>query len=75
MMGALEIKSTKDRMIISIDKSSIDSDYIIELMERLKVETLAKKVDFDKRILKLADEIKKKWWKENKDKFLGSAAG
>ncbi len=74
-MEALEIKSTKDRMIISIDKSSIDSDYIIELMERLKVETLAKKVDFNKGILKLADEIKKKWWKENKDEFLEVAAG
>ncbi|HAK88870.1 MAG: hypothetical protein A2X55_11625 [Nitrospirae bacterium GWB2_47_37] len=72
-MEALEIKSTKDRMIISIDKSSIDSDYIIELMDRLKTETLAKKVDFSKGILKLADEIKKKWWKENKDEFLGVA--
>lgn len=73
MMRALEIKSTKDRMIISIDKSSIDSDYIVELMERLEVETLSKKIDFDKGILKLADEIKKKWWKQNKDKFLGTA--
>jgi len=73
-MKALEIKSTRDRMIISIDKASIDSDYIIELMERLKVETLAKKVDFNKGILKLADEIKKKWWKENKKEFLMGAA-
>ena len=74
-MEAVEIKSTKNRMIISIDKSSIDSDYIIELTERLRVETLAKRVDFDKKMLKLADEIKKKWWEKNRDGFLGVAAG
>lgn len=74
-MEAMEIKSTKDRMIISIDKSSVDSDYIIELMERLKVEAIAKKVNFNRDILKIADEIKKKWWEENKNKFLGVISG
>jgi hypothetical protein len=72
-MEAVEIKSTKNRMVISIDKSSVDSDYIVELTERLRTETLAKRIDFDKKILKLAGEIKKKWWKENKDEFLGVA--
>jgi len=39
----------------------------------LRLEFLAQKIDFDKKILKISDEIKENWWSKNKDRFLAGA--
>jgi hypothetical protein len=69
-MEAVEITSSKDRVVISIDKSLVSKEYLLNLLDRLQVENLAKKADFDEKILEISEEIKSNWWKENKDRFL-----
>jgi hypothetical protein len=72
-MEAIQIKSTNGELTIKVDKSRIDLDIILDFLERLRVEFLAQKIDFDEKILKISDEIKENWWSKNKDRFLTGA--
>ena len=69
-MEAIEIKPMDDRIIISIDKDAADSDFLMNLFDRLRTEELIKKAEFNPKILELSQEIKKNWWKRNREKFL-----
>jgi hypothetical protein len=71
-MEAVEVTSLKDRVIISIDKSLINKEYLLNLLDRLQVESLSQKANFDEKVLDISEEIKKNWWKENKDRFLNA---
>jgi len=63
--------NTKDnRFLISIDKEFIDKKFLLNLMNHIRLEYLAKKVDFDESIEVLAEEIKDTWWNENKKRLL-----
>ncbi|MCI0495925.1 hypothetical protein L0Z72_13050, partial [candidate division KSB1 bacterium] len=61
-MESLTIRSTENKVIITIDKSSVDDDFLDGLFNRLTTEQLLKKADFDEDVLKLSEEIKKDWW-------------
>jgi hypothetical protein len=69
-MEVFEIESTKDKLIITIDRTSVDARISTNLLKRLRVEQLVKKADFDNDIIQLAETIKEKWWKKNKRRFL-----
>lgn len=69
-MENLEILSTDDKIIISIKKEAVDLDFLTALFNRLRVEQLIKKADFDEAVLKLSKEIKSEWWQKNKKTFL-----
>lgn len=69
-MEAIELKSYKNKYLISLDKSYFDKEILYNLLERLRIEYLAKKINFNKSIEDLGEEIKEEWWKKNKDKFL-----
>lgn len=69
-MEAFEIKTTKDKLIITVDRSAVDVRAVTNLVKRLRVEQLVKKANFDDDILELAERIKKDWWKKNKKRFL-----
>ena len=69
-MQAIEVKSTDDKIIISIDKKSVDIDFLTNLLNKFRVEQLIKKANFDEEILKLSKSIKQDWWKKNKAEFL-----
>ncbi|WP_128545857.1 hypothetical protein [Larkinella soli] len=69
-MNAIEIHDQSDRYIISLDKSVIEKEQLIEVLERLQLERLAKKVDIDDSILALAEEINAGWWQQNKHRFI-----
>lgn len=71
-MQALHLQTTVDKFIISIDKNIITKDYLFRLMDRLSVEYLAQKINFNEDVIDLGEEIKKDWWDKNKDKFLNS---
>ncbi len=45
-------------------------DFLVDLMEQLRIEYLAKKIDFAEDIISIGDDIKKNWWKNNQDEFL-----
>ncbi len=42
-MEAFEIKSTKDKLIITIDRSSVDAKFLTSFLKRLKDENQAAK--------------------------------
>lgn len=73
-MQGLKIKSTPKRTLISIDNSLMTEDEfrnaMMEIMNYLRIDYLAKKVGLKKNILKFADEIKKDWWLKNKSEYL-----
>lgn len=72
MQAPVTLQTENNRFLISIDKNFIEKDFLFDLMTRIRLEYLAKKVDFDESIEILADEIKDKWWKQNKERLLNS---
>ena len=69
-MRTVTVESSEDRFIISIDKKSINKDMLLQLIDNLRLEFLAEKVDFGEEIEELGEEIKENWWKENKGRFI-----
>lgn len=69
-METLEIKSTKDKFIITIDRSTVNARVLTNLIKRLRLEQLVQKANFDDDIVELGEQIKKDWWKKNKKRFL-----
>ncbi len=70
MEHALTLETTDSKFLISIDKNYIEQDFLIGLMSHIRLEYLAKKVDFDDSIESLAEEIKTTWWDKNKTRLL-----
>jgi hypothetical protein len=69
-MQAIDVQTTDDRVLISLDRQMIDREFVVELVDRLRLEYLARKVDFDQEIEQLGEEIKADWWAENKHRFI-----
>jgi hypothetical protein len=70
-MEVFEVKSTKDKLIITLDRSAVSPKFVVNLLERLRIEQLVQKADFDEDVLELSEKIKKEWWAKNKKRFLG----
>ena len=70
MQQAITLQTVDNRFLISIDKTYIEQDFLIRLMNRIRLEYLAKVVDFDESIEFLAEEIKSNWWDKNKNRLL-----
>ncbi len=69
-MNAIDIQNQSDRYVISIDKKAVSQEFMLELLERLQIEQLARKIDFDDSILALGEEINANWWQQNKHRFI-----
>lgn len=70
-MDAITLKSTKQQLVITIDKKAVGQDYILQLMNLLEIERLVQKLQFDeKKLLPLGEEIVQSWWEANKDRLL-----
>ena len=69
-MKSITIDSSDDRFIISIDKKLINKDLLLQFLDNLRMEFLARKVGFDKDIEDLGEEINEEWWEKNKDRFI-----
>lgn len=69
-MEGFNISSSDTQIIITIDRSLVDINFVNNLVARLRVEQLIKKANFAEEILNVADEIKKEWWEKNKKSYL-----
>jgi hypothetical protein len=69
-MQVIDLQTTNDKFLISIDKNSIDKEFLLNLIEKIRLEYLVRKVDFDESIEDLGEEIKADWWQKNKDRFI-----
>ncbi len=62
-MQAIDLQTTEDKFLISIDKNLVDKEFLLNLIEKIRLEYLVRKADFD-------EEIKADWRKKNKDRFI-----
>ena len=69
-MNAINIQNQPDRYVISIDKKAVSQEFMLGLLERLQLEQLAQKVDFDDSILTLGEDINANWCQQNKNRFI-----
>lgn len=69
-MEGFSISSSGNQIVITIDRSLVDINFVNNLVARLRVEQLIKKANFVEEILNVADEIKKEWWEKNKKSYL-----
>ena len=69
-MQAIDLQTTNDKFLISIDKNLVDKEFLLDLIEKIRLESLVRKVDFDESIEDLGEEIKADWWQKNKDRFI-----
>lgn len=69
-MENLVIENKGNQMIFKLNKKSFDESYLISLVKRLQLESLAQKSGFNSSILDVAEEINQDWWNENGEKFL-----
>ena len=70
-MKAINLEANDTAYLLSIDKNAIDKEVLLDLIERIRLEYLIKKADFDESIEELGEEIKAEWWAKNKQRLLG----
>jgi hypothetical protein len=69
-MDNLVIENIGDQMVLKLNKKGFDENYLISLVKRLQLESLAQKSGFNSTILSLAEQINQDWWNENGETFL-----
>jgi hypothetical protein len=69
-MNTIAVKSSRDKIVVTFDKTETNMSILLKFLERLEVEQNANKINFSKDILKIAEEIKSTWWQVNKKRFL-----
>jgi hypothetical protein len=69
-MTAFLIQHTPESLHLTLDKNYFKEEELLQIMNYLKVEFLARKIDFDQDIEDLGEEIKQGWWEANKNRFI-----
>lgn len=69
-MKSITFDTLDDRFVISIEKNLVAKDRLLQLLNDLRVELLADKVDFGSQLEELDETIKQQWWDQNKRRFI-----
>jgi hypothetical protein len=69
-MSHIQVDTQADRYVISLDKALFDREWLVRLVERLRVEELARQLDLGEEVEALGEEIKADWWEKNKHRFI-----
>lgn len=69
-MTSIHLDTNEEKYLISLDKASFDKEWLIGLIERLRMEELAHKFNFSEDIEQLGEDIKSDWWSKNKHRFV-----
>ena len=69
-MTSIHLDTQDDKYLISLDKASFDKEWLMGLIERLRVEELARKFNFDEDSEQVGEDIKSDWWNKNKSRFI-----
>jgi hypothetical protein len=64
------IENKGDQMVLTLTKSGFDENYLISLVKRLELESLAQKSGFTVDIHTIAEQIDQEWWDANGERFL-----
>ncbi|MCF6158701.1 MAG: hypothetical protein E3K32_09050 [wastewater metagenome] len=67
----INIKYVDNNTVLSFPKGLVSDDYVQDFIDRLKVEDIIQKGNFEeKELMELSEKIKKKWWEKNKNRFI-----
>ena len=69
-MQDFTIQSHGDQIVITIDRSLMSLEALNRLFERLRVEQLVKKANFSDDVIEIGTEIKRDWWRKNREQYL-----
>ena len=69
-MTSIQLDTSSDKYLISIDKKAFDKTWLAKLIERLRMEELAQQFDFDEQIEDIGEQMKADWWNKNKYRFI-----
>jgi hypothetical protein len=69
-MENLVIENKGNEMILKLNKKGFDENYLINLVKRLQIESLAQKSKFSSNIMPIAEQINQDWWNNNGEGFL-----
>ena len=69
-MTSIHLDTQDDKYLISLDKASFDKEWLMSLIERLRMEEFARKFNFDEDSEQLGEDIKSDWWNKNKSRFI-----
>ena len=69
-MEAVEIRKEEGRYIFSIDENQMDKLSLEKIVNRIWIQYLVEKAQFDESILDLGREMKSDWWQKNKTEIL-----
>ena len=69
-MQSVQIKSTKDHLLISLDKKLMGQEELLRVFDYFQVEKLAQKAQLNDEISEVGEQMKADWWEKNKDWFL-----
>jgi hypothetical protein len=73
-MSTIAVKSFKDKIVVTLDKTESNVDMLLSFLDRLEIEQSVRKIDFSNDILKISRGIKSKWWQTNKKRVLKKKA-
>jgi hypothetical protein len=66
----MQLETTDDKFLISIDKNLLHKDFVMQLIEKLRLEHLSQKVNFSDNIESEGENIKREWWDKNKERLV-----
>jgi len=67
----IDIKVEDKNVVISFPKELLSVDYFSNIVKALEVEKIVSKSELtEEKAFEMAEELKKSWWEENKDKFM-----
>lgn len=73
-MNSIAVKTVKDKIVVTFDKTDRNLDLVLSFLNRLDIEESPRKINFSKNIVQIAEDIKSSWWTANKKRFLKNKA-
>jgi uncharacterized protein (UPF0335 family) len=70
-MTGIALSANEQQFFLTIDKNVISREKLQQFLDRIRLEYLVEKADFDDSIEQLGEEIKADWWAKNKARLLG----
>ncbi len=69
-MNPIAVQSTEHSIQVTFDKTLMPFDSLMEFLNKLQLEYLAKEIDFSEEIIRIGENIKQDWWQHHKHEFL-----
>ena len=70
IMAAFHVQHSPESVQVTFDRKYFSEDELLKLLNFLRVEFLAKKINFGEDIETLGKKIKQDWWLKNKHRFI-----